>query len=112
MEELETSAREMAQGAGLILRKSFGRKISVEYKDKNNLDPVTEVDRDCQNYLAQEIIRRYPSHGILGKKPRKSLKRTANRPDRPVNPTIPVNRKGPPQTFCGCWTRWTARPTT
>ena len=66
LEELETSAREMAQGAGLILRKSFGRKISVEYKDKNNLDPVTEVDRDCQHYLAQEIIRRYPSHGILG----------------------------------------------
>ena len=73
LEELESSAREMAQGAGTDSeKKASAGKISVEYKDKNNLDPVTEVDRDCQHYLAQEIIRRYPSHGILGEEnPRK-----------------------------------------
>ena len=63
----------MAHGAGEILKKSFGRQISVEYKDKNNLDPVTEVDRNCQDYLVREILRRYPTHGILGEEtPQKS----------------------------------------
>ena len=66
LQDLETLAVEIARGAGVILKKNFGRQISVEYKDKNNLDPVTEVDRDCQQYLVQEINLRYPSHSILG----------------------------------------------
>ena len=66
LKDLESSAVEIAWGAGAILKKSFGRQIAIEYKDKNKLDPVTEVDRDCQRYLVEEINRRYPSHGILG----------------------------------------------
>ena len=66
LKELETSAAEMARGAGKILQAKFGRPISIEYKDKNQLDPVTEVDKACQTYLEEEITRRFPSHAILG----------------------------------------------
>ena len=44
----------------------FGRKISIEYKDKEERDPVTEVDKACQDYLVGEINRRFPDHSILG----------------------------------------------
>lgn len=66
LQDLESAALEMAREAGKILQARFGRPISIEYKDKNQLDPVTEVDKACQTYLAEEINRRFPSHGILG----------------------------------------------
>ena len=64
--EIEAAAVEMAQGAGDILAAHFGRKISIEYKDKEERDPVTEVDKACQDYLVGEINRRFPDHTILG----------------------------------------------
>jgi myo-inositol-1(or 4)-monophosphatase len=64
--EIEAAAVEMAQGAGDILAAHFGRKISIEYKDKEERDPVTEVDKACQEYLVGEINRRFPDHSILG----------------------------------------------
>ena len=64
--EIEAAAVEIAQGAGDILAAHFGRKISIEYKDKEERDPVTEVDKACQNYLVGEINRRFPDHSILG----------------------------------------------
>ena len=64
--EIEAAAVEMAQGAGDILASQFGQKISIEYKDKEERDPVTEVDKACQEYLAGEITRRFPDHSILG----------------------------------------------
>ena len=64
--EIEAAAVEMAQGAGDILAAHFGRKISIEYKDKEERDPVTEVDKACEEYLVGEINRRFPDHSILG----------------------------------------------
>ena len=64
--EIEAAAVEIAQGAGDILAAHFGRKISIEYKDKEERDPVTEVDKACQDYLVGEINRRFPDHSILG----------------------------------------------
>ena len=64
--EIEAAAIQMAQGAGDILAAHFGRKISIEYKDKEERDPVTEVDKACQEYLVEEINRRFPDHSILG----------------------------------------------
>lgn len=64
--EIEVAAVEMAQGAGDILAGRFGQQISIEYKDKEERDPVTEVDKACQEYLVGEISRRFPDHSILG----------------------------------------------
>lgn len=64
--EIEAAAAQMAQGAGELLAGFFGRQISVEYKDKEERDPVTQADKNCQEYLVKEINRRFPGHAILG----------------------------------------------
>ena len=64
--ELEDTAVLLARGGGEILASHFGRQISIEYKDKHQQDPVTEVDKAAQDYLVKEIGARFPDHGILG----------------------------------------------
>jgi len=66
VQEIETAAVQLARGAGEILAGYFGRQMSVEYKDKDQRDPVTTADKETQEYLSQEIARRFPDHGILG----------------------------------------------
>ena len=66
VQEIETAAVQLARGAGEILAGYFGRQITVEYKDKDQRDPVTTADKETQEYLSQEIARRFPDHGILG----------------------------------------------
>jgi myo-inositol-1(or 4)-monophosphatase len=64
--EIEAAAVEMARGAGEILSGSFGRQLTIEYKDKERRDPVTSADKATQEYLSAEIKRRFPEHGVLG----------------------------------------------
>ena len=66
LQEIETAAIALAWGAGEILAGQFGRQLSIEYKDKNQRDPVTSADKAAQEYLVKEITRRFPSHGVLG----------------------------------------------
>ena len=66
LREMESAAISMAWGAGGLLADYFGRQLSIEYKDKNQLDPVTSADKAAQAYLTAEIARRFPQHGILG----------------------------------------------
>lgn len=65
-QEIEQAAVDMARGAGAILAGCFRQQISIEYKDKNQLDPVTSADKDTQKYLEGEITKRFPDHAILG----------------------------------------------
>ena len=64
--EIERHAVDIARGAGRILAGHFGRRIEVEFKDDKQRDPVTAADKQTQAYLAAEILRRFPGHGILG----------------------------------------------
>ncbi len=68
--EIEDAAVAMAWGAGEILSGYFGgdlsQQLSIEYKDKNQQDPVTSADKTTQAYLVEEISHRFPDHGILG----------------------------------------------
>ena len=64
--EIERQAVELARGAGQILSGHFGRMIEVEFKDDKQRDPVTAADKQTQAYLAAEIARRFPHHGVLG----------------------------------------------
>lgn len=66
LRDLESAASALAWGVGALLADCFGRQLSVEYKDKNQLDPVTSADKAAQEYLTAEIARRFPQHGILG----------------------------------------------
>ena len=64
--EIEEAAVQFARGAGEILAGYFGKQITVEFKDKEQRDPVTTADKACQEYLTREISQRFPGHGILG----------------------------------------------
>ena len=65
-QDIEAAAIEMARGAGEILTGYFGHQLSVEYKDQHQRDPVTSADKETQQFLQDEISRRFPGHGILG----------------------------------------------
>lgn len=56
-------ARELAVGAGGVLRKGFNRALKIEYKGK--IDPVTDVDFKSEQYITRRIMRQYPHHEIL-----------------------------------------------
>jgi myo-inositol-1(or 4)-monophosphatase len=77
--EIEVTAIQLARGAGEILASHFGRQISVEYKDKEQRDPVTAADKTTQEYLVGEINRQFPDHGILGEED--SAKSDSQAPD-------------------------------
>ena len=64
--EIADFAAQLARGAGDLLLDHFGRRITVEYKDEAQRDPVTSADKACQEFLSTEIAKRFPEHGILG----------------------------------------------
>ena len=64
--EIEAAAAALARGSGALLAGHFGRALSVEYKDEARQDPVTSADKQAQAYLAGQIARQFPAHGILG----------------------------------------------
>ncbi len=49
--------------AGKIQRQYFGHSHQIEYKGEVN--PVTEVDRECEQAITQMILNAYPHHDIL-----------------------------------------------
>jgi myo-inositol-1(or 4)-monophosphatase len=63
LRELTLFARELAVGAGGILRRGFNRALRVQYKGR--IDPVTEYDLKAEQYITGKISRRYPHHAIL-----------------------------------------------
>jgi histidinol-phosphatase len=64
LEELLQVAQELARNAGSITLEHFGRVLSS--RTKGDGTPVTEADVAAETYLREEILRRYPEHGILG----------------------------------------------
>ncbi len=81
--EIERHAVELARGAGRILAGHFGGQIVVEYKDDKERDPVTTADKATQQYLTDEITRRFPDHGILGEEATKE-ERESEAPARDI----------------------------
>ena len=63
---VEAFAIDLAKRAGALLSERFGEDVEVEYKDEAGRDPVTEVDRECQRMLSDEIAKEFPDHGFLG----------------------------------------------
>jgi myo-inositol-1(or 4)-monophosphatase len=54
---------DIAQHAGGILRKGFGQKHQVEFKGE--IDLVTEIDHQSEEYILGEIQQRFPDHSVL-----------------------------------------------
>ena len=79
-QEIEKAAVAMAHGAGEILSDHFGHQLSIEYKDKEQRDPVTSADKTTQEYLEGEIRQRFPDHGILGEETSGEAEAESNEP--------------------------------
>ena len=83
--ELEDFAVSLAWGAGSVLMEYFSGTLSanlkIEYKDKNQKDPVTSADKTTQDYLINEISDKFPEHGILGEEDSKDSGDDALVPD-------------------------------
>jgi len=56
-------AEDVARGAGEILRRNYGKRQSIHYKGEINL--VTDVDRQSEEYIIGRIRSSFPDHGIL-----------------------------------------------
>lgn len=56
----------LAEGAGKIQLNYF-RSSDLGIKTKSNVyDVVTRADKECEEFIAQAILERYPDHEILG----------------------------------------------
>jgi len=53
----------LARQAGQILRAGYQKEHQVDYKGV--IDPVTEVDRQSEDYLLGEIRKSFPDHNVL-----------------------------------------------
>ncbi|UCG39795.1 MAG: inositol monophosphatase [bacterium] len=60
---LEDAVR-IARAAGTLLKERLQTDFSVHYKGE--VDIVTEVDRAAQDLIQDQILQKYPDHGILG----------------------------------------------
>lgn len=63
--EMESFAVGITRKAGAILLEQFRKPLVVEYKSKDNTNPVTDADRRSEEYLRETILKEYPDHGIL-----------------------------------------------
>ncbi len=66
LKQIEDHATLIAREAGAILARHFGGSLDVQYKDEKNTDPVTNADKETQEYLEKAIAKEFPDHGILG----------------------------------------------
>ena len=74
--DLPEFVEELARGGGEILRKSYGRPQTIHFKEEINL--VTDVDRESEGYILGRIRERFPDHGVLSEESseRRSFRRT------------------------------------
>ena len=65
LREMESFAVGMTRRAGAILLDQFRKPLTIEYKSKDNTNPVTDADKRSEEYLKEAILKEYPDHGIL-----------------------------------------------
>ena len=69
---IQKDAYELAMAAGKLLQRYFraplteSEVLKISYKDAKGRDPVTAADKEVQEYLSEQIRKRYPDHGIVG----------------------------------------------
>lgn len=77
LEEIEHFAVQLAWRAGKILSNKFGFDLAIEYKDDRKFDPVTRIDRECQELIRCCVAERFPSHGFIGEEDRPDEQRAS-----------------------------------
>ncbi|MEJ8543877.1 inositol monophosphatase family protein [Brevibacillus borstelensis] len=65
LEALKDLALDCARSAGELSLRRMKQPFTVEYKTSAS-DLVTAVDKEVEKHVIDEILRKYPEHGILG----------------------------------------------
>lgn len=74
LRDIGQDAIEMALHCGRIQLKAF-RSSDIGIDTKSNIyDVVTNVDKECEDYLIQQISTLYPSHSIIGEETGRHIK--------------------------------------
>jgi myo-inositol-1(or 4)-monophosphatase len=60
------TAIQAAKLAGIIHKKHYGRVRHIQFKSKNKLNLVTEVDRRCEKAIFSLLKRQFPGHSFWG----------------------------------------------
>jgi myo-inositol-1(or 4)-monophosphatase len=66
---LEESAADVVSLAAGVLRERFAVGVAadqIEFKDKQQRDPVTAIDKAVEAMVRRELQSRFPTHGMLG----------------------------------------------
>lgn len=63
-ESFKAFINELADMSGGYISKFFGKKMDVELKE--DLSPVTQVDRNAEAMLREAVRKKFPSHGVIG----------------------------------------------
>jgi myo-inositol-1(or 4)-monophosphatase len=63
---IESQITELVRQAGQIALSHFQLPLHVEFKRDNRSDPVTEADREVEEFLKSSITERFPGHAIIG----------------------------------------------
>ena len=66
-------AQELVVQAGKILMEYYGKDVAVHLKDENS--PVTQADRDSNEFITSEIAKSFPEDGILAEESKDSQAR-------------------------------------
>ena len=67
LREIEEQTVDLAWRAGAVLLEHFQTPLHVEYKGKRaGSAPVTEADRRVEEFLQEELSRRFPEHAVVG----------------------------------------------
>jgi myo-inositol-1(or 4)-monophosphatase len=66
LRHLEELAARIVEQAGDELMRRFAGLVTVDYKDKQESNPVTEADRAVEHMIGEFLARELPHHGLLG----------------------------------------------
>ena len=66
LEQIEALAADVAAQAGAVLIDRFRGVLDVRFKDRQGLDPVTEVDHAVEDLVRRAVTQRFPEHAVLG----------------------------------------------
>ncbi len=60
------TAIQAARAAGKIHRQFYGKALNIQYKGRNNLNLVTQVDKLSEKKILAILKKKFPTHDLLG----------------------------------------------
>jgi len=89
---VEAFIKNLAKGAGAILRDGFRTKFKVRYKNGEKWSWVTKYDLLAEKYIIQRIRKKFPNHGILSEESGHIIKRDHFWVVDPLDGTVPFSK--------------------